>query len=285
MLVLLMLLAGLPATKKQVKAWKALPREERERLVYSLPVPSYEVRRLTGHIVVDGRGEEEAWEPAGVIELNRDMLGRETDVRGTIRILWDDSALYFLFDCADADIRARHSRHDDSIWQDDVAEIFLDPDSDGLSYMEFETSPRNVRFDALFADFRPGTDWFARPNWSFIDTADAVRAFHAPGVLTAVEVPGTVNDSSDTDEGYCVEWRIPFAALREPEKRVQRRRHQRTSRMRLNAVEPPRPGDEWRASFLLHDVGPEGGKYASWSALFTGAHIPKRFGRLVFRGQ
>ncbi len=283
MIVLMFVLAGLPASEKDVRAWMALSREERETLVYSLPVPMYEVKRLSGRIVVDGRGDDEAWKAADVLSLSRDLLGRETNVRGTIRILWDDSALYFLFDCTDADIRARHSRHDDPIWADDVTEIFLDPDSDGLSYMEIETSPRNVRFDALFADFRPETDWFVQSNWEYLDTADATRACYAPGVLTAVDVRGTVNDSSDTDSGYSVEWRVPFSALREPEKQIQDRKLQKTSLMKLLPIEPPRPGAEWRANFLLYDVGERGGSYASWSELLRGAHVPKRFGRLLFR--
>ena len=282
MLVLTMLIAGLPASGKDVRAWKALPREEREKLVYSVTVPMYEVRRLVGRIVVDGRGYDEAWASAGLMELCRDMRGQETDVRATARILWDDSALYFFFDCQDADIRARHSRHDDPIWKDDVVEIFLDPDCDGLSYMELETSPRNVRFDALFADFRPETDWFARPNWSFVDTDDAVHAFCAPGILTAPNVRGTINDPSDADSGYSIEWRIPYTALREPEEAVQARRLQRTSRMKLLPVEPPRPGGEWRMNILIHDVGEKRARYASWSAILGSAHLPRRFGRLVF---
>ena len=79
----------------------------------------------------------------------------------------------------------------------------------------------------------------------------------------AVKVKGTVGDSSDKDEFWQVEVRVPFADLRLP---------------------APKPGDNWRANFYrFNRTKGLPVEELSWSPTrLPGFHQPSRFGFLKF---
>jgi hypothetical protein len=82
-------------------------------------------------------------------------------------------------------------------------------------------------------------------------------------VKHAVKVKGTVNNSSNQDEYWQVEIRLPFDDLGHP---------------------PPKAGEVWRANFYRYNrTQGRAEELLSWSpALLPGFHQPTRFGYLEF---
>ncbi len=215
----------------------------------SVQLPEYRVVRARPAPTIDGVLDEAAWARAAPVTLVNSLDGSPGRVRTTARLLWDDRYLYVSFDCEDPDVWGTFTQHDDPLYTQDAVEIFIDADGDGRTYNEIEVSPRNVVFDAYFPERRQGEDL----SWD-------------SQALTAVTVQGTLNDASDTDQGWRVEMRIPID--------------------RLAAVPhvPPRPGDRWR--FNLYRLKVHGRKQTEGQAFSPPRvgdfHALDRFGWLVF---
>jgi alpha-galactosidase len=108
----------------------------------------------------DGQGfpSQAAWNSAPSIQFDRDWQGENADPqRATeVRLLWTPETLYIRFRCqyriitVFADSRADGWRYE--LWDRDVAETFLQPDSsDPLIYKEFEVSPNGQWIDLAVA--------------------------------------------------------------------------------------------------------------------------------------
>jgi hypothetical protein len=213
------------------------------------PVPEAHVRRTTHAPTLDGVLDDEAWKGATPLTLVDSLDGRPTQFRTTVRMVWDDEALYVAFDCEDPDVWGTFTKRDEPLYTQEVVEIFLDADADGRTYDEIEVSPHNVVFDAYFPARRQGMEL----SWD-------------SGLQSAVKVAGTLDDAGDRDQGWTVEMRIPFA--------------------RLHAVPhiPPRPGDRWRFNlYRLELPDRKNAQGQAFSPLFVGDfHAVDRFAWLVF---
>jgi alpha-galactosidase len=102
----------------------------------------------------DGFPSASAWEPAPGIRYQHDWQGQNPDPqRATeVRILWRPAMLFIRFQCKYRTITvfpdARPDGYRHGMWDRDVAETFLQPDSsDPMVYTEFEVSPNNFWID------------------------------------------------------------------------------------------------------------------------------------------
>ena len=68
------------------------------------------------------------------------------------RALWNDDGLYLRFDARDPSPWHTMTRRDEHLWEEEVVEIFLDPDRSGRDYYELEISPANVVCDVRMID-------------------------------------------------------------------------------------------------------------------------------------
>ena len=222
----------------------------------ALPAPKrVVVPKLHGAIKVDGELNEAVWINAAVIEpfYQNDGSGRERE-HTTVRLWYDDKALYLGWTCRDADIQATFTNRDSRFWEEEVLEFFVTPKALDR-YFEIQWNPLGGVFDAIIEND--------------LDEKGVSKAFHgdwsytAEGMTSAVRVKGTVNDSSDKDEFWQVEVRLPFADLGQPS---------------------PKAGDVWRANFYrFNRTKGLAVEELSWSpALLPGFHQPTRFGFLEF---
>ena len=162
------------------------------------PVP-----RANNPISIDGRLDEPDWARAatftGVYRFNEKTLlsGPKT----TWGILWDDSNLYFSFDCYDSDIVAPAYKRDDMVYNDDCVEVFLLPDIRFRTFWEIVVSPSGSIFDSV--ECKRAQLW-----GSDLDPSQNMN-----GLKTGITVRGTLNKSDDTDQGYTVEICGPFKEL------------------------------------------------------------------------
>jgi len=213
------------------------------------PVPEAHVRRTATPPKIDGVLDDATWQNATPLTLVNSFDGRPAPLRTTVRLAWDDHALYVAFDCEDPDVWGTFTKRDEPLYTQEVVEIFIDADADGRTYDEIEVSPHNVVFDAYFPAPRQGMDL----SWD-------------SGLESAVKVDGTIDDPSDRDRGWTVEMRIPFD--------------------RLHSVPhlPPRPGDRWRFNLYRLDLPDRKNQQGqAFSPLFVGDfHAVNRFAWLVF---
>ena len=158
------------------------------------PVPAVQAARAGGAIDVDGRLDEPAWRaavPAGDFRQLEPAEGAPATERTELRILYDDDALYVgvrLYDGSPAQIVRRRSRRD-TAGEADGFSLFIDPNHDHLTAVEFRVSAAGVQRDVYVYN-----DVTEDPSW------DAVWG-------SAVSVDA---------EGWIVEMRIPFSQLRFP---------------------------------------------------------------------
>src|SRR2546422_1302410 len=180
-------------------------------LLQAQPVklPVYGVRHAVDTIRIDGRLDEASWAlspRAGEMRLINDST-RRPKFPTEATVIWDDSNLYVAFACTDREPWSRMKNRDDHLWEEEVVEVFLDPDGDGQNYAELEVSPNNVVVDLLIPRPRSGAGTAIR--WDIAGLKTAV-ARHAAGWIAEIAIP----------------WKsLADAGVREA----------------------PKPGDQWRA--------------------------------------
>jgi hypothetical protein len=252
------------------------------------PIAQYTIQRAAAPIKIDGHLDEFAWERAAQIDgferiLNDyDLISRPTRAK----MLWDDQHLYFAFVCQDPDIWTFLKDEDAAFWDEEVVEVFIDPDGDAQNYLELEINPDNARVDLVVHTLKP--DWKSDFGWDI------------KGLQSAVQVYGTVNDTADTDQGWTVEIAIPYSAMADGI---------------TGGGVAPRVGDTWRLNLYrierkggralrsrivelqqglakgaksalldsLSDKYNEETEYTAWSETYQrGFHDPSRFGVVKF---
>jgi len=219
------------------------------------PLKRVIIPKLDGVIKIDGELDEPAWSRAAVLPpfvLNdNSAVGTECT---TVRIGYDDSAIYLGWTCADSDIQATFTNRDSRFWEEEVVEFFVTADKLDR-YFELQWNPLGGVFDAVIRNRlnRKGLSKGIKGDWTFT----------ANGMDSRVKVKGTVCVSVDHDEYWQVEARVPFAAL------------DRTV---------PRPGEVWRGNFYRFNRNagkPE--ELLSWTpTMCPNFHQPNRFGYLEF---
>jgi hypothetical protein len=115
------------------------------------PLPTYTCHRTSSPIIIDGRRDEPAWEQAAVFTDFHlaDGLRTPTD-RTEFRALWDAQNLYLSFVCHEEQmgkLKTLSTRRDESVWEDDCVEIFLDAKRSRKDYDHLVISAAGTRFD------------------------------------------------------------------------------------------------------------------------------------------
>ena len=201
------------------------------RNMRSIVPKGYVCYRAEKPIVIDGKLDDESWE---YVEWTDYFVDIEGDVklpprlRTLAKMLWDDTYFYVGADIQDPHVWATLTDHDAVIFYDNDFEIFIDPDSDNHEYYEIEINAFNTEWDLFLK----------KP---YKDGGPATNDWEIPGLKTAVSVIGTINDPSDNDHGWQVEFAIPWKVLAEY----------------AHKASPPNDGDMWRVNFSRVEYLPE----------------------------
>ena len=165
----------------------------------------YVVYRATDSIIIDGIADETAWQNAPVIDKFQDISGEGFPLplyHTQARMLWDDDYLYIAAELEEPNVWAYITQHDEVVYQEPDFEVFLDPDNDGQNYFEMEINAIGTLLDLfLTKPYRTASGTFVNVAWN------------APGVKIATHANGTLNDDTDTDEGWSLELAIPQKAV------------------------------------------------------------------------
>ncbi len=242
--------------------WMGLPR-------------SYVCERVTEAPVIDGKLDEICWQQVTWTDDFLDIQGPQMPKpswQTRCALLWDQQYLYIAARLEEPQIQASLTSRDAVIYHDNDFEVFIDPDGNNHLYFELEINALNTVWDLLL--IRP-----------YRDGGPAVNAWDIPGLRTAVNIDGTLNDPNDRDEGWNVEIAIPWAALAESAGRAC----------------PPEAGHVWRMNFSRvqwrfqpvdggyeKQIDPETGKSFPennwvWSPQgLIAMHYPENWGEVVF---
>lgn len=205
--------------------------------------PRYDAAHAIDSITVDGRLTEFTWLAAKQVGQFHNIRGGETPATQAL-LAWDSRNLYVAFVAVDPMPWSKMFERDDELWNEEVVELFLDPDGDGRDYPELEVSPHNIVVDLLIP--APGEV-----------PASEAKKWDIEGLQTAVGKQGP---------GWTVEIAIPWASLEAS-----------------GVSEAPRPGDEWRVG-LYRIERPENAdpQFLAWAPTQNSFHEPERFGTVRF---
>jgi hypothetical protein len=103
--------------------------------------PRYEIARAAAAPAALLAADDAAWTTAAAVEWG------PAPYPTRFRALWSDEGLYLRFDATDPAPWHTMTRRDEHLWEEEVVEIFLDPDRSGRDYYELEVNPANVACD------------------------------------------------------------------------------------------------------------------------------------------
>jgi hypothetical protein len=219
------------------------------------PGPGYEVVRAAVGPAALLAGDDAAWVGARAIEWGPARYVTR------FRAVWSDEGLFLRFDVKDPSPWHTMTRRDEHLWDEEVVEIFLDPDRSGRDYYELEVNPANVVCDLRMIS--PWPDKKGDIDWNLA------------GLETRVHAPGGAGAET---RGWTVTAFLPWRGLRALPS---------AGKVAL----PPKPGDAWR--FNVFRIERPGGKaspekdavFAAWSPPSVESfHDAGAFRDLVFRG-
>lgn len=237
-------------------------------ILHSQAPKRYTCNRATTPIQVDGHLDDAAWRSApwtdDFVDI-QDAGHPQPRFRTRVKMLWDDRYLYIAAELEEPHVWATLTQHDSVIFRDNDFEVFLNPSGDTRNYFEFEMNALNTGWDLFL-------------NKPYREGGKADNSWEIPGLLTAVQVDGTLNDPRDRDRGWTVEIAFPWSAFasRAPVKR-------------------PAAGDQWRINFsrVEWQTGIVDGKYVKvpgqpednwvWSPQgLIDMHVPEHWGHVQF---
>lgn len=222
------------------------------------PPPSYPCHFTKTPPVIDGHLNDPVWRKAPWTSDFVDIEGPGKPVprfRTRVKMLWDHQYLYIAAELQEPDVKATLTQHDSVIFKDNDFEVFLKPLPDTPSYYEFEMNALNTGWDLYLAKpYRLG--------------GKADNSWDIQGLRTAVAIQGTLNNSSDADEGWTLEIAYPLTAFQNRQD-----------------VPAPHAGTQWRINFSRVEWKAGQPREDNWVWSPQGVidmHVPERWGYLDF---
>jgi hypothetical protein len=145
-------------------------------------------RRTFAKVAADPQAE--CWRGLHIYSLRDTVTDAAPRQATAVKIAWDAAELRVLFEMTDSHVWATQTKRDGPLWDEEVAEVFLDPVGDLESYFEFEVNPLNTVLDLVARKNRSG---YAKDfGWK------------CEGWRTAV---------SRSAAGWCAEMAFPFSSV------------------------------------------------------------------------
>lgn len=262
-------------------------------------IAHYTSCRTPESIEINGDLEKPVWQRAQKSPRFVDMVSGEHgffDTRSAV--LWDDQNLYIAFWVEEPFVQAHLTERDSLIFNENDIEVFIDGDD---AYYEFEINALGTVYEVFFIwrDAYQKGGKFDVPEFDLIDqkalsfggnedrmadsfwhgrhprkTRWAFINWDFPGMQSAVQVQGTINDNTDIDKGWTVELAFPWAGMKS---------------LANGRSLPPKDGDTWRL-FLgrfqkLTPSGQEVNPHPAWAWNRHGVydtHLPECFTYIHF---
>jgi len=202
------------------------------------PQPDYTAKKIATNITIDGNINKQIWQQAQWSKRFVDMVTAQPGMYNTqTALLWNDTYLYIAFTAEEPFVEARLTERDSIIFLENDLEIFIDG---GDCYYELEINAANTVYEVFFIwkdAYKKGSKFdvpafdvhhpqaytfggdYDRSGASFWKGTHprgirwAFTNFDLPGLQTAVQIDGTINDNSVIDKGWSAEIAIPWGSL------------------------------------------------------------------------
>lgn len=255
------------------------------------PAPiQYAAVQAQNALTIDGKLDEPDWISAAQTPRFVDLIsGNETAHKTHAAILWDSDFLYAGYWLEEPNVSAKYKDRDDPIYFDNDVELFI---AGKDAYYELETNAYGTIYEAFFvwkSAYQSGsyaTDKQLRPSAPKSQPFNGVGftshprgerivflGYDMPGIQVAVHVDGTLNDDSDTDRGWTVEFAIPWQSMKWLAAGDQRSL-------------PPKPGDQWQINLFRFNSyktsAKDSGGWAVAPHRVWDSHIPELFPLVTF---
>ncbi len=197
--------------------------------------PGQTVVKKTTDFSVDGEGRSENWMTTSWLDitLQESVDDIPIPLKTKVKVLYSETGLYFLFMCEDEKLTSTIKEDFGPLYQEDVVEVFLWPDTLVPIYFEYEISPLNHELVYLVPNMNGKFQ-----GWRPSRYEGQLRTRHATSVT------GGKKESYSPIKSWTAEVFIPYALL--------------------NPIvqAAPHPGDRWRANLyrIDYDKG-----YTSWT--------------------
>jgi len=253
----------------------------------SKPV-SYRCLRTSEPLQIDGRLDKPAWQQTEWMGPFVDMEhGTPTELDTQVAFLWDDTALYAAVRLEEPDVFGYETTRDGRISADCEFEVFILGDG---TYYELQINALNAVYEVFWTWFQPLAE--ATDYESFDQLFKCRRAIYGgltddypgrhgsfdwdfPGLQTAVQIDGTLNNRAIKDTAWTAEIAFPWSGM--------------TDLARYGRNLPPKDGDTWRigCSRVQHwrDDNGDTTRSRDWSICRHGKvqmHVPDRWPYIVF---
>jgi hypothetical protein len=240
--------------------------------------------------LIDGHLDEGCWKKAPKSPRFVDMVSGVPGFLDTrVAALWDKECLYIAFWVEEPDLQAKLTERDSLIYTENDVEVFIGGRD---CYYEFEINALGTVYEVFFIWqdaykkgsvfdreefdlFGPRVDLLGGfqdsmrygkhprgPRWAFLN-------WDFPGLKSAVQAEGTLNDSTDLDRGWTVELAFPWEGMKI---------------LAGGRALPPQEGDIWRIDFSRFEAlsfnGIQANPHPGWSFNKHGvydSHIPECF--------
>ncbi len=199
----------------------------RENIVSQFPPKpdpkGYVCYRTSAPVVPDGILNEKDWESVPFTDFFTDIEGSlkpGPKYKTHAKIMWDDKNLYIGAVLEEPNVWATLKQRDTVVFYDNDFEVFIDPDGDTHAYYELEINAFGTPWDLLL--IKP-----------YRDGGPPVNGWNINGLQVGTHIDGTVNNPSDTDNGWSAEIILPLSSLKEC----------------AGINWPPKQGVQWRIDF------------------------------------
>ncbi len=178
--------------------------------------------------------------------------GAGTPLTG-MRLGYDSQWLYMRIDCEDSGTKTWMARDEMNLWEQDVAEMFVDAGCDEMDYYEFEWNPLGAKID-LEIVWAPDGRWRGSREWDAKGMKNTTRW-------------GKVMVNGTEKKGWVTEIKIPLTVF--------------SDRKAM-----PKSGDVWLGGlYRIERDTPSGSAYLTWADLPGSSiafHQPRSFGFMQF---
>lgn len=217
-------------------------------------VPEYTALKAGCRMVMDGFLDESAWKQApsvGPFQFPWYQSGEKELTEA--KIVWDDERIYFAFKCDDRHISAEQFSPNSPVSRDDCCEAFISPVPEGPARLDYT----NYEINCI------GT-WLVGYH---AKSRNAEQGKHEPGgIVIGRYIKGTVNNDEDIDEGWVLEFSIPWTHFKD-----------------FGAEFPPKNGQVLYIG-LNRCGGKTNAQYSQWAPSQTEKpqfHSPRDFGKVI----
>lgn len=266
---------------------------------WPFPYPQDKIAQYTAYRVdapptIDGRLDETCWQRAPRSPRFADLIHGTPGIHNTqAAVLWDDDYLYVGYWIEEPFVEATFTERDSLIYENNDVELFV---AGRDAYYELEINALGTIYEVFFVweDAYERGGFHRRPE--FARDAPGARTWLGvgfqphprgprigywqwdfPGLKSAVQVDGTLNDNTDRDRGWTVELALPwhgFEALATDGRAL-----------------PPNEGDLWRMDFSRfnqYKAAPPANDSGGWAWSPHGvwdSHVPELFTKVTFSGE